>query len=88
MAHLGAERVTCRNILVSTDSLPGCMMTDYLTYVQQLGCAQQPEPGPLLPAALSYGKGLSSEFISSHISEKPHPKAYINQTPYWQSLTE
>ena len=53
MAHLGAERVTCRNILVSTDSLPGCMMTDYLTYIQQLGCAQQPEPVPLLPAVLS-----------------------------------
>ena len=52
-------------------------------YAQRLDSAQQPESGPIHPLLPFSGEIPSHDFTTpdSSGSERPHPKAYANQTP-------
>ena len=71
-----------RNVSGSTETLPE-HATDRFVYAQRLESAQQPESGPIHPLLPFSSEIPSHEFITpdSSGSERPHPKAYANQTP-------
>ena len=71
-----------RNVSGSTETLPE-HATDRFVYAQRLDSAQQPESGPLHPLLPFSGEIPSHEYITpdSSASERPRPKAYVNETP-------
>ena len=76
-----------RNVPCSTDTLLE-HATDRFVYAQRLDSDQQPESGPIHPLLPFSGEIPSNESITpdSSGSERPHPKAYANQTPAFNLL--